>query len=101
MMQSLFPLGWGHYLAGGLLIGVGVSLLFILTGWIGGMSELDGGRLPLSLDARWIARAKAVGPFTLRNLRIEDPNHFVPLAKIAELKITADTPRLLRIETRA
>ena len=40
MMQSLFPLGWGHYLAGGLLIGVGVSLLFILTGWIGGMSSV-------------------------------------------------------------
>ena len=40
MMQSLFPMGWGHYLAGGLLIGVGVSLLFILTGWIGGMSSV-------------------------------------------------------------
>jgi uncharacterized membrane protein YedE/YeeE len=39
-MQSLFPLGWGHYLAGGLMIGVGVSLLFILTGWIGGMSSV-------------------------------------------------------------
>lgn len=55
--------------------------------WIGGMSELDNGRLPLSLDARWIALAKAVGPFTLRNLRIEDPNHFIPLAKIAALPI--------------
>ncbi len=40
MMQSLFPLGWGHYLAGGLLIGLGVSFLFILTGWIGGMSSV-------------------------------------------------------------
>lgn len=55
--------------------------------WIGGMSEVDGSRLPLSLDARWIARAKAVGPFTLRNLRIEDPNHFIPLAKVAELPL--------------
>jgi uncharacterized membrane protein YedE/YeeE len=40
MLQSLFPLGWGHYLAGGLLIGVGVSLLFVATGWIGGMSSV-------------------------------------------------------------
>ncbi len=39
-MPSLFPLGWDHYLAGGLLIGLGVSLLFILTGWIGGMSSV-------------------------------------------------------------
>lgn len=55
--------------------------------WIGGMSSLDGGRLPLSLDARWIAKSHAVGPFTLRNLRIEDPNHFIPLAKVAELPL--------------
>jgi len=27
MTVSLFPLGWEHYLAGGLLIGAGVSLL--------------------------------------------------------------------------
>jgi uncharacterized membrane protein YedE/YeeE len=40
MTVSLFPLGWEHYLAGGLLIGAGVSLLFILTGWIGGMSTV-------------------------------------------------------------
>ncbi|MFZ3219270.1 MAG: hypothetical protein WA174_04510, partial [Rhodoferax sp.] len=40
MTLSLFPLGWGHYLAGGLLIGVGVSLLFVLTGWVGGMSTV-------------------------------------------------------------
>jgi hypothetical protein len=55
--------------------------------WIGGMVQLEQGRLPLSLDARWIANAKAVGPFTLRNLRIEDPDHFIPLAKLARLPI--------------
>lgn len=37
---SLFPLGWQHYLAGGLLIGAGVSLLFVLTGLVGGMSTV-------------------------------------------------------------
>ena len=34
---SLFPLGWQHYLLGGLLIGAGAALLFVLTGRIGGM----------------------------------------------------------------
>ncbi|MEQ1515668.1 MAG: YeeE/YedE thiosulfate transporter family protein, partial [Usitatibacteraceae bacterium] len=29
---------WKHYLAGGLLIGAGVSVLFVTTGLIGGMS---------------------------------------------------------------
>lgn len=35
-----FPFGWAHYLAGGLAIGTGVGLLFLLTGRIGGMSTV-------------------------------------------------------------
>ena len=37
---TLFPLGWQHYLLGGLLIGAGAALLFVLTGRIGGMSTV-------------------------------------------------------------
>lgn len=40
ILDQLFPTGWGHYLAGGLLLGVAVSLLFIATGLIGGMSSV-------------------------------------------------------------
>jgi len=39
-IATLFPLGWQHYLAGGLLIGAGVALLFVLTGLVGGMSTV-------------------------------------------------------------
>ena len=39
-MAALFPLGWEHYLAGGVLLGVGMSLLFVGTGLIGGMSTV-------------------------------------------------------------
>ena len=39
-IDTLFPLGWQHYLAGGLLIGAGVALLFVLTGRVGGMSTV-------------------------------------------------------------
>jgi hypothetical protein len=38
-MDHLFPNGTDHYLTGGLLIGAGVSLLFVTTGLIGGMSS--------------------------------------------------------------
>ncbi len=38
--MAFFPNGWQHYLIGGLLIGSGVSLLFALTGLIGGMSSV-------------------------------------------------------------
>jgi len=37
---DLFPLGWQHYLAGGVLLGIGMSLLFVSTGLIGGMSTV-------------------------------------------------------------
>src|SRR5262249_12925086 len=39
-LDSLFPLGWAHYLAGGLLLGAGMSLLFVATGLVGGMSTV-------------------------------------------------------------
>lgn len=36
----MFPFGWTHYLLGGLCIGLGVSLLYVLTGLVGGMSSV-------------------------------------------------------------
>ena len=39
-MSSIFPVGWAHYLVGGLMIGLGVSWLFVSTGRIGGMSTV-------------------------------------------------------------
>jgi uncharacterized membrane protein YedE/YeeE len=40
LIETLFPLGLAHYIAGGLIIGLGVSLLFVLTGLVGGMSSV-------------------------------------------------------------
>ena len=39
-MEAFFPNGWAHYLAGGLVLGAGMSLLFAATGLIGGMSTV-------------------------------------------------------------
>ena len=39
-MAALFPLGWEHYLLGGVILGAGVSWLFISTGLVGGMSSV-------------------------------------------------------------
>jgi hypothetical protein len=38
--MDLFPHGWSHYLLGGVSIGLGVALLFVLTGLVGGMSTV-------------------------------------------------------------
>ncbi len=59
----------------------------LAVGWIGGMVYAENGLLPLTLDARWIALSGAVGPFELRNVRIEDPDHFVPMARAKALPI--------------
>jgi uncharacterized membrane protein YedE/YeeE len=39
-VEALFPLGWAHYLAGGLMLGLATGGLFLLTGRIGGMSTV-------------------------------------------------------------
>lgn len=39
-MSEFFPQGYSTYLIGGLLIGLAMSLLFLLTGLIGGMSTV-------------------------------------------------------------
>jgi hypothetical protein len=53
----------------------------VAIAWIGGMSTPAKGALALGLDARWVQRAGAQAPFELRNLRIEDPDHFVSLVE--------------------
>jgi len=40
LLDSLFPMGMGHYIIGGLFIGAGVGFLYIVTGLVGGMSSL-------------------------------------------------------------
>lgn len=51
MLDQYFPNGMVHYLGGGLLIGAGVSGLFVFTGLIGGMSSF------FSAVWSWVLRA--------------------------------------------
>ena len=57
---SLFPLGWIHYLAGGLLIGTGVSVLFVTTGLIGGMSTFFSSTISYISRHRYFHHARFV-----------------------------------------
>ena len=66
-LHTLFPHGYAHYLAGGVLIGAGIGLLFVTTGLIGGISTF--------FTAVWSFVAR--GPFfqqarftTTRNWRV-------------------------------
>lgn len=60
----------------------------IPVSWVGGMVTVDSGNLSLGLDTRWIARAGATAPFQLRNVRIEDPDHFVRVAEVKTMPLS-------------
>lgn len=68
---------WGHDAAG----------KATPVAWIGGMVEPKHGSIALALDEHWIALAKANGPFELRDLRIEDPNHFITVASAKRIAL--------------
>lgn len=55
--------------------------------WIGGMANTEDNNLSLGLDGRWIALAKAQAPFELRNVRVEDPNYFIPVLRQERLSM--------------
>jgi len=55
--------------------------------WVGGMASVQGRQLPLGFDQRWIQRAGARAPFSLRNVRIEDADYFIPVASAGSLSL--------------
>lgn len=59
--------------------------------WIGGMVEPAEGALSLGFDKRWVALAKVGAPFELRNLRIEDADHFVTVASAERMALALPT----------
>lgn len=76
-----------HYRVFGQVWGTDAKGKQIPVAWIGGMLTPQQGQLPLSLDERWVTRAGARAPFTLRGLRIEDPDHYIPLAQADALPL--------------
>ncbi len=62
--------------------------------WVGGMTTPKNGALSLGFDERWVTLSGAQAPFELRNLRIEDPNHFITLDSAERLAVTLPTGRV-------
>lgn len=75
------PKKGGHYRAIGEVWGRDAKGGELPIAWIGGMVEITDGAIELGFDERWVAKAGAQGPFELRNLRVEDADHFVTLAR--------------------
>jgi hypothetical protein len=76
-----------HYRAYAQLWGRDAKGRELPVAWMSGMVTPDNGRLPLGFDSRWMDRVKAEGPFELRDVRIEDPDHFVTLASASRMAV--------------
>lgn len=75
--------------------------------WIGGMTQPRIDRfgqlgLPMVLDARWLALKESRGQdLELRNLRIQDPDTFVPLTEVGALPFSVrQMPRVVEESSR-
>jgi hypothetical protein len=77
----------GHYRAVGEVWGRDAKGSELPIAWVGGMVEVSGGAIEIGFDERWIAKTGAQGPFELRNLRIEDADHFVTLARAERMPL--------------
>ncbi len=58
--------------------------------WIGGLNDVVANSLPISVDGHWIARAAAEAPFSLRNVRLQDVDTFIPVAEMAQIDLVVD-----------
>jgi hypothetical protein len=66
MWNRLFPNGAEHYLAGGLLVGVAVGLLYVATGLVGGMSSFFSAAWSWASKAPYFQRQAIAGTRTWR-----------------------------------
>lgn len=64
MNEFLFPSGWTQFLVGGLIIGLGVSAMFVLTGRVVGLSSF------FSSSWSWVSRLPYFQDETLRASRV-------------------------------
>ena len=55
--------------------------------WVSTMAIPSQGAAHLELDQRWIARAGAGAPYSLREIRVEDPDHFITLASTDRINV--------------
>lgn len=78
----------GHYRSFAEVWGRDAAGNEVPVAWVGGMVTPAKGKLGLGFDERWVAKAGAQGPFELRNLRIEDPDHFVTVASAKRMDLS-------------
>lgn len=60
-LETLFPLGMSQYIGGGICIGLAVSLIFIMTGQVAGMSSVFSTSLSWVSNLSFFQQARQTG----------------------------------------
>jgi hypothetical protein len=76
-----------HYRAVGEVWGTDSAGSAVPVAWLGGMVVPRDGQLALGFDERWFVLSGAKAPFELRDLRIEDPDHFITVASAKRIPL--------------
>eukprot|EP01111_Echinosteliopsis_oligospora_P018029 TRINITY_DN805_c0_g1_i1.p1 TRINITY_DN805_c0_g1~~TRINITY_DN805_c0_g1_i1.p1 ORF type:complete len:670 (-),score=235.20 TRINITY_DN805_c0_g1_i1:43-2052(-) len=64
--------------------------------WIGGLADSSDNTLPVELDLNWVSKAGASEPYTLKNIVVQDPDTFVPVAQAASINVqSADMDNIM------
>lgn len=64
--------------------------------WISSISDLEApfDTLSLELDLKWLARAEAKAPITLKNVYVQDAYTMIPVSEVSEIPVTVSEQQL-------
>ncbi len=60
----------------------------VAVSWLSTIAEVNDGKITLQLDDRWLIEKGVSGPYALRNIRIEDTDHYISMLEVEKLQLT-------------
>lgn len=55
--------------------------------WLSSMAGVNDGEIKLQLDDRWLLAKNVTAPYALKNLRVEDANHYISVINVENLPL--------------
>lgn len=59
----------------------------VSVSWLSSMAEIKQGQINLQLDDRWLLAEGVSAPYALKNIRIEDSNHYINMMSVEDLPL--------------
>lgn len=59
----------------------------VAVAWLSTMVDVKGGKINLQLDDRWLAAKNVSAPYELKNIRVEDSEHYINVLNVDSLPL--------------